>query len=87
VSGKYGIENENPPVPSGSPTPHNISNGWNAKELDRGMKGDNKPRDSGATNPVDTPKLDRFIFGFKDWTTTRCVFQARGEMAEVLIEK
>jgi hypothetical protein len=51
------------------------------------MKGDNKPRDSGATNPVDTPKLDKFMFGFKDWTTTRCVFQARGEMAEVLIEK
>jgi hypothetical protein len=48
------------------------------------MNEDNKPRDGGAVNPVDTPKLETVTSSFKDCTLTRCDLQARGEIAEVL---
>jgi hypothetical protein len=72
------------PVPSGLPTPYNISVGWNTIELDRGIYGDGNPRIGDVARPVFIFTVERMAERDIEWTTARWLRQLEDDKAESL---
>jgi hypothetical protein len=71
-------------VPSGSPTPYNISVGWNTSELSLGMKGEGRARAGWIARPVEILNAERGWGRAKECIIIRCDLQYAGVMADVL---
>ena len=70
-------------VPSGPPAPYNISIGWKAREVERGMNGEGFPRGN-ALIPVGALELDRGMARAMDRIVVRWSRQWVGVSADVL---
>jgi hypothetical protein len=77
-------ESKDLPVPSGSPTPYNISVGWNTSELSLGIKGEGRTRAGCVVRPVEILNAERGLCRVREWTVIRCDRQYTGLMADVL---
>ena len=76
----------NSPVPSGLPTPHNISTGWNTSDVHLGMNGDGPLHRGNAPRPVGISTSDSGVrrVAESDCTVVRWSCQCVGVIADDL---